>query len=94
MKRLRKPTTVGEMLKEEFLRPYGLTQRKFAEHIGVEIKAINRIVNNKTSITPLMALKFAAALGTGPEFWMNLQNANDFWELEHSNIILPKKISA
>ena len=51
MKRSRRPTSVGEMLKEEFLRPLGLTQRHFADHIGVEVKAINRIVNNKTSIT-------------------------------------------
>ena len=41
MKRLRQPTSVGEMLKEEFLLPLGLTQRQLADHIGVEVKAIN-----------------------------------------------------
>ena len=41
-----------------------------------------------------MALKLSAAFGTTPEFWMNLQNANDFWELNNSDIDLPKKISA
>lgn len=94
MKRTRKPTTIGEMLKEEFLSPLGLTQRQLADHLKVEVKAINRLVNNKTSITPIMALKLSAAFGTTPEFWMNLQNANDFWELNNSDIDLPKKISA
>ena len=94
MKRTRKPTTPGEMLKEEFLAPLGLTQRQFAEHINVEIKAVNRLINEKSSVTPIMALKLAAALGTSPEFWMNLQGACALWELEHSNIELPEKISA
>lgn len=94
MKRTRKPTSIGEMLKEEFLLPLGLTQREFADHLDVEVKAINRLVNNKTSLTPIMALKLSAALGTTPEFWMNLQNANDFWELNNSDIELPSHISA
>lgn len=94
MKRTRKPTSIGEMLKEEFLSPLGLTQRQLADHLGIEVKTINRLVNNKTSITPVMALKLSAAFGTTPEFWMNLQNANDFWELNNSDIDLPKIISA
>lgn len=94
MKRIRKPTSIGEMLKEEFLSPLGLTQREFADHLGVEVKAINRLVNNKTSITPIMALKLSAALGTTPEFWMNLQNAIDLWILRNSKVDLPDLISA
>jgi addiction module HigA family antidote len=94
MKRSRRPTTVGEMLKEEFLLPLGLTQRQFADHIDIEVKTINRIVNNKTSLNPIIALKLSASLGTTPEFWMNLQNANDLWVLQNSKITLPKQISA
>jgi addiction module HigA family antidote len=94
MKRTRKPTTVGEMLQEEFLSPLGLTQRELADHIDVEVKTINRIVNNKTSLNPMMALKLSSSFGTSPEFWMNLQNANDLWELQNSKIKLPKKISS
>lgn len=94
MKRTRKPTSVGEMLKEEFLIPLGLTQREFAEHLNVEVKAINRLVNNKTSLNPVLAFKIAAALGTSPEFWMNLQLTNDIYELKNKKLDLPKKISA
>ena len=93
-KRMRKPTTVGEMVKEEFLIPLGLTQKEFANHLEVDIKTINRLVNNRTSITTELALKISSALGTTPEFWMNLQFENDLWELRNSNIKLPKKISA
>jgi len=94
MKRMRKPTTPGEMLKEEFLAPLDLTQRQFADHLNVEVKTINRLVNDKTSITPLMALKLSAALGTTPEFWLNLQSATDLWETQNSNVELPERISA
>lgn len=94
MQRSRKPTSVGEMLKEEFLIPLGLTQKQFADHLKVDIKTINRIVNNKTSLNAIMSLKISASLGTTPEFWMNLQNANDLWELYNSKVELPKKISA
>ncbi|MCP4911860.1 MAG: HigA family addiction module antidote protein [Oligoflexia bacterium] len=92
--RKRKPTPVGEMLREEFLIPLGLTQKEFAHHLGLEVKAINRLINNKTSVNPTLALKIASALGTTPEFWMNLQIANDLWELKNSNIELPSLISA
>lgn len=92
--RNRRPTSVGEMLKEEFLIPLNLTQREFAEHLGLEVKAINRLVNNRTSVTPILALKISSALGTTPEFWMNLQIANDLWELKNSKVELPSKISA
>ncbi len=92
--RTRRPTTVGEMLNEEFLAPLGLTQKAFAEHLGLDVKTINRIVNGKTSITPALALKMASALGTTAEFWMNLQIANDLWELKNAKIDLPGEISA
>ncbi len=92
-KRTRRPTPVGEMLKEEFLIPLNLTQREFAEHLGLEVKAINRLVNNRTSMTPILALKISSALGTTSEFWMNLQNTNDLWELKNSKVKLPRKIS-
>lgn len=92
--RTRKPTTVGEMLSEEFLKPLNLTQKAFADHLGLDVKTINRLVNGKTSMTPPLALKVASALGTTPEFWMNLQVANDLWELKNTKIKLPSQISA
>lgn len=76
----RPPTLSGEILREEFLAPAGLTQRQLAERLGTDVKVINRIVNGRTSVTPEMALKLGAALRTTPEFWLNAQRAVDLYE--------------
>lgn len=78
---------------EEYLLPLGLTQRALADHVGCDIKVINRIVNGRTSITAPMALKLAASLGTTPEFWLNAQKAVDLWRAEESIRELPEPLS-
>jgi addiction module HigA family antidote len=70
-------THPGEILKEEFLDPLGITQVAFAQHIGVPLQRVNEIVRGKRGITPETAWLFSQALGTTPQFWMNLQNAYD-----------------
>jgi addiction module HigA family antidote len=75
--RKRKPTTPGEILQEEFLTPLKVTQKELANHLGCDIKVINRIVNGKSSVTAEMALRLAAALKTTPDFWLNAQKAVD-----------------
>jgi len=74
---IRKRTTPGEILNEEYLKPFGITQKKLADHIGVDIKVINRLVNGKTSISPALALKLASSFNTTPQFWLNAQLAVD-----------------
>ncbi len=91
-KMTRKPTSPGEMLNEEFLKPLELTQRKFADHIGVEVKTINRIVNERQALTPELAAKFAAAFNMSIEFWLNLQMSLDIWNLGKSHPNLPKPL--
>lgn len=78
----REPTSPGEILREEFLEPLNITQRQLAEHIGCDIKVINRIVNAACDLTPDMAVKLAMALRTTPEFWMNLQQALSLYRAE------------
>jgi addiction module HigA family antidote len=65
------------MLLKEFLEPLGISQVAFAKHIGVGFRRINEIVNGRRSITPDTAWRFAKALGTTPELWMNLQSSHD-----------------
>lgn len=77
----RKPTSPGEILNEEFLVPLEITQKELSEHLGCDYKVINRIVNERTSVTPEMAMKLAAALDTTPDFWLNAQMAVDLWLL-------------
>jgi addiction module HigA family antidote len=71
------PSHPGEILLEEFLRPMGLSQVAFAEHIGVPVQRVNEIVRGKRGITSESAWLFSEALGTSPEFWLNLQNNYD-----------------
>lgn len=78
--RRRKPTTPGEILREEFLVPLGMTQKVLAEHLGCDLKVVNRIVNGRSALTAEMALKLGAAFRTTPDFWMNAQKAVDLWE--------------
>lgn len=75
----RRPTTPGEILKEEFLIPLGMTQKQLGDHLGCDVKVINRIVNGRTSVTSGMALKLGAAFRTTPEFWLNAQKAVDLY---------------
>lgn len=71
------PTHPGEILLEEFLAPLEMSQVAFARHIGVPLQRINEIVRGKRGVTPETAWLFSQALGTTPEFWINLQSAYD-----------------
>lgn len=88
----RKPTTPGEILAEEFLTPMGLTQKQLADHLGCDVKVVNRIVNGKTSVTAEMALRLGAAFNTSPEFWLNAQKAVDLFEATQNATNLPKPL--
>ena len=73
----RVPTHPGEILLEEFLAPLGVSQKQFAEHIGVPIQRVNEIVRGRRGVSSATAWLFAEALGTTPEFWMSLQSQRD-----------------
>jgi len=88
----RRPTSAGEILKEEFLRPLKMTQKQLADHIGCDVKVINRIINEKTSVTAEMALKLGASLNTSAEFWLNAQKAIDVFEAKKTIEKLPEPI--
>ena len=79
MKRQRQPTSPGEILREEFLVPLGMTQKELADHVGCDVKVINRLVNGRTSVSAEMALKLGATFRTSPEFWLNAQKAVDLF---------------
>jgi addiction module HigA family antidote len=67
------PVTPGEMLKEEFLAEYRLSQSQLAKAIGISPNRIAEIVNNRRRITADTALRLSLYFGNSPEFWMNLQ---------------------
>lgn len=67
------PIHPGEILKEEFLDPMGISQRAFAQSIHVPANRVNEIIRSKRNITGDTALRFSLALGTSPEMWLRLQ---------------------
>jgi addiction module HigA family antidote len=67
------PVTPGEMLKEEFLTDYGLSQNQLAKAIGISPNRIAEIVHNRRRITADPALRLSLYFGNSAEFWMNLQ---------------------
>lgn len=71
------PTHPGEVLLKDFLEPLGLTQVALADHLGIPIQRINELVRGKRGVTPETAWLLAGALGTTPEFWLNLQTNHD-----------------
>lgn len=74
------PMHPGEVLREEFMKPLGLSAYRIAKSIGVPANRIQDIVREKRNITPSTALRLAKFFGNSPEFWMNLQNHYDFEE--------------
>ena len=75
------PVTPGEMLKEEFLAEYGLSQNQLAKAIGISPNRIAEIVNNRRRITADTALRLGLYFGNSPEFWLNVQRRSDLWEV-------------
>jgi addiction module HigA family antidote len=71
------PVTPGEMLKEEFLAAYSLSQNQLAKAIGISANRIAEIVNNRRRISADTALRLSLYFGNSPEFWLNLQTHYD-----------------
>ena len=70
-------THPGEMLKEEFLVPLGISQNQLALAIRVPATRISQIVKGERAVTPETALRLAKYFGNSAEFWINLQTAYD-----------------
>lgn len=76
----RPPTHPGEILREDFLKPLGLTQEALADALSVSFQRINGIVNEKRGVTAETALLLAGYFGTTASFWMNAQSTYDLYE--------------
>jgi addiction module HigA family antidote len=72
-----RPIHPGEILREEYLAPLGLSAHALAQALRVPATRIGEIVNERRAITPDTALRLARYFQTSPDFWMNLQTAYD-----------------
>ncbi|MAB13298.1 HigA family addiction module antitoxin [Parvibaculum sp.] len=71
------PIHPGEILREEYLRPLGLTPYALAKKLRVPRTRIERLSREETPVTTDTALRLAKFFGTTPQFWMNMQAACD-----------------
>jgi addiction module HigA family antidote len=71
------PVHPGEILREEFLVPLGMSAGALAKRLNVPRTRIERLVSETTAMTPDTALRLGKFFATSPEFWMNLQTAFD-----------------
>ena len=80
----KKPTTVGEVISEEYLAPLDLKVADLASMLNVHRNTLSAIINNKANLSLDMAMRLAKALNTSVEFWLNLQRMTDIWTLENN----------
>jgi addiction module HigA family antidote len=79
LKREMPPVHPGEILKEMYLEPLGVTVSDFGTIIGVARRTISLIINGHSGISVEMALRLSKALNTTPELWLNMQRDYDLW---------------
>ncbi len=75
----RQPVSVGEIIKEEYLAPFQITQEQLATAMGVSRKTVNEICNGRRAVTVDSALLLAKVFENTPDFWLNIQRRSDFW---------------
>ena len=85
------PIHPGEQLREEFMRPLGLTAYRLAKDIGVPVSRVQAIIAERRGISGDTALRLARYFDTTPEFWLNMQRD---YELETAEIEAGAAIAA
>ena len=86
----RKPTHPGTVFYEDVMKPLNLSVTKTAELLGVSRKALSEFINEKSSLSPDMALRISIATGTSAESWMTMQLKLTLWLAEQdapSNVV-------
>ena len=81
----------GEILKEEFLEPMGITVYRLSKETGLSQTRLSQIINGKRSITAETAVKLGKFFGVTAEFWMNLQA---FYDIEEAQKLYRKDIQS
>lgn len=81
--RRRPPTHPGGIIKRHYLVPLSMTISALSIRLGVSRKTLSKIVNERGSITPDMALRLSKAFNTTPELWLNLQQNYELWQASH-----------
>ena len=74
------PPHPGEVIRELCLEPLGISVTAAARALGVTRKALSELLNQRTGVSPAMALRLAKAFDTTAESWLGLQQQYDLWK--------------
>ena len=85
IKRNRRPTHPGEVLREDVLPATKITQEQLAQRLAVSRRTVNEILNERRPVSVDMAHRLARAFNTTPDVWINMQTALDLWEAAEAN---------
>ena len=76
---IRKPTHPGEIIREDIIKPLGISVTDAAKKLGVTRKTLSALINCRASLSPEMAIRIAKATNTSPESWLFMQAKLDLW---------------
>jgi addiction module HigA family antidote len=79
----RKPTHPGEVIREDIIKPLGITVTEAAKRLGVTRKTLSALINCRASLSPEMAIRISKATNTSAESWLFMQAKLDLWHASH-----------
>ena len=83
----RKPTHPGEVIREDVIKPLGLTVSDAAQKLGVNRKTLSALLNCKAALSPDMAIRIGKGTNTTPESWLFMQVKLDLWHAAHRETV-------
>lgn len=81
MTMMRNPPHPGEFISETYLAPLGISIRDAAKKLAVSPSTFTRLINGKSNISPVMAMRLSKAFGRTPESWMQMQANYELWSV-------------
>ena len=86
MIKLRKPTHPGAVLREDVIKPLGLSVTEMAKRLNVSRKSLSMLINEKIALSPKMSIRIANATDTTPESWLFMQTKLDLWNAQQTDL--------
>ena len=90
---MKNPPHPGGIVRDLCIEPLGLTVTEAARVLGVTRQALNNVINEKSSISPEMAVRLAKAFGGSAETWLGMQAAYDLSQVKNVKVVPYRKAS-
>lgn len=82
--RMHNPPHPGEFIRDIYITPFKISVRQLAGKLGVSPSTLARILQERSGISPEMALRLSKTLGRSPESWLAMQDQYDLWHARRS----------